>query len=99
MELEACVAFIMVSLTAFRSLFVTAKSKASRSKFRPWYSSSVVRLKNGRKTSPSGHNMEGLPTAPKATSTGMRTFIVGPHHHSQRGTCWRNFSHCGPTTK
>ena len=86
MELEACVAVIMVSLTAFRSVFVTAGSKASRSKFRPWCSSFVARLKNGMKTSLSGHNMEGLPAAPKATSTGMRTFIVGPHHHSQRET-------------
>ena len=45
MEFEACVAVIMVSLTAFRSLFVTAESKSSRINCRPWYSSSVARLR------------------------------------------------------
>ena len=92
MEFEACVAVIMVSLTAFRSLFVTAESKASRSKFRPWYSSSVARLRKGRKTSVSGHIMEGLPAVPRATTTGMRTFIVGPHRHSEPETLdWDKF--------
>ena len=86
MEFEARVAVIMVSFTAFRSLFVTAESKASRSKFRPWYSSSVARLRKGRKTSVSGHIMEGLPAVPRATMTGMRTFIVGPHRHSEPET-------------
>ncbi len=85
MEFEACVAVIMVSLTAFWS-FVAAESKASRSKFRPWYSSSVARLRKGRKTSVSGYNMEGLPAVPRATLTGMRTFIAGPHRHSEPET-------------
>ena len=86
MEFEACVAVIMVSLTAFRSLFVTADSKASKSKFRPWYSSSVARVRKGRKNSVSGHNMEGLPAVPRATLTGLRTFIAGPHRHSEPET-------------
>ena len=86
MEFEACVAVIMVSLTAFRSLFVTAESKASRSKFRPWYSSSVARLRKERKNPVSGHNVEGLPAVPRATLTGMRTIIAGPHRHSEPET-------------
>ena len=83
MEFEACVAVIMVSLTAFWSVFVTA-DKASRSK-RPWYSS-VARLNKGRKTSVSGHKMEGLPVVPRATLMGMRTFFAGPHRCSKPET-------------
>ena len=82
MEFEACVAIIMVSLTAFRSLFVTAEIKSSRTKFGPWYSSSVARLRKVRKPPASGYHTEGLPAIPTATLTGMRTFIARPYHPS-----------------
>ena len=103
MELETYVAVIMVSLTAFRSLFVTAESKASRSKFRPWYSSFVARLKNGRKTSVSGRNIGGVPPVLRVTLTGMRTSLQGlivTHSPTLlNGTSWRNISHCGTVTE
>lgn len=83
MEFEACVAVIMVSLTALRSLFVTAESKSSRTNCRPWYSSSVARLRKIRKTSASENHTEGLPAIPGATLTGMRTFIARSYRRSE----------------
>ena len=86
MEFEACVAVIMISLTAFRSLFVTAERKSSRTNCGPWYSSSVARLRKPRKTSASENHTEGLPAILGATLTGMRTFIARPYHRSEPQT-------------
>lgn len=68
-------AAIMVSLMAFRSVFVAKASKASDRKARPWYSSSVARMRVERKASEAGGDLQDLPAVPPATMTGMRTFI------------------------
>lgn len=96
-EFEACVAVIMVSLTAFRSLFVTAERKSRRTKFGLWHSSPVARLRKVRKTPVSSHDKEGLPAIPRATLTGMRTFIARPYHHSEPETLdWDKLEEHGP---
>ena len=82
MECEACVAVIMVSLTAFRSVFVAETSKA-----RPWYSSSVAKMRVWRKASGAGHDLEDLPAVPPATLMGMRTFIGGPQRCLEAEAC------------
>ena len=55
MECAACVAVIMVSFTAFRSVFVAKTSKA-----RPWW----------RKASKAGHDLEDLLAVPPVTFDG-----------------------------
>ena len=79
MEFEACTAVIMVSLTAFRSLFVAEGSRRSEEKRgRAWYSSSVARLRRGKRSDGAERDLESLPKIPGASLTGMRTFIRGP---------------------
>ena len=65
MECAAGVAVIMVSFTAFRSVFVAKTSKA-----RPWYSSSMTKMRVWRKASEAGHDLEDLPAVPPATFDG-----------------------------
>ena len=71
LEVEACVAVCMVSITAFRSAFAT---EASNVKIRPWYSSAVAKL---RRRTQQDRDLEFLPTIPSATLSGMRTIIRG----------------------
>jgi hypothetical protein len=81
-QIEACVAVAMISLTAFRSVFVA--SAASRARMegvqKPWYSSTVEAIKRRRQQQARDkEEMRGLPTIPGATLTGMGTFIQGVH--------------------
>lgn len=81
-QIEACVAVAMISLTAFRSVYVA--SAASRARMqgarKPWYSSTVELINRRRKQRPQDEEaMRGLPTIPSATLTGMGTFIQGLH--------------------
>lgn len=76
---EACIAVIMVSLTAFRSLFVAHGSGARRSPQKlslrkRVLNSRIVREKK-RAAGSDSEETEGLPEIPCATLTGMRTFI------------------------
>ena len=71
--IEASISVTMISLTAFRSLFVAnASSKERKNKIiykeRLWYP---------RKQSKDSQDIESLPSVPSATLTGMRTFIRG----------------------
>ena len=75
LEVEACVAVCMVSLSAFRSVFASDERRARSKKVRPWYSSTVARLRERNKLSESSHGLENLPSIPSATMSGMRTFI------------------------
>ena len=76
---EASIAVCLVSMTAFRSLFVSEKRKCQSNNVRPWYSSTVARLRAHRKYEPRicDFNRHNLPTIPSATLTGIRTFIQG----------------------
>ena len=75
LEIEACVAVCMVSLTAFRSVFASDAANFNRGKARPWYYSTIVRLRRRKK--PDDHDLEKLLAIPSATLSGMRTFIRG----------------------
>ena len=77
MQVEGSIAVSMVSVTAFRSVFVSEVSKASRKKAIPWYSSTVAKLRRRNKELEEEHKLEGLPAIPSATLSGMRTFIRG----------------------
>ena len=72
LDLEAAIAVIMVSVTAFRSLLgikaLKAREKRERSKL-------LVRY--FKKTPQNESDLVQLPSIPGATLTGMRTFIHG----------------------
>ena len=75
LEIEACVAVCMVSLTAFRSVFASDAASFNRGKASPWYSSTVARLRRSKKAE--DHDLEKLPAIPPATLSGMRISIRG----------------------
>lgn len=76
--MECCLAIIMACLTAFRSIYVQHVRNQSSSR-RSWYPGIKVLLtaKSARKSP----NIE-LPPIPRATLTGMRTFIEGDRRES-----------------
>lgn len=74
MEVETCAAVSMVSLIAFRSFFASEASKVKGANIRPWYSSTVAKI---RRRKQQDHDLGNLPTIPSATLSGMRTFIRG----------------------
>ncbi len=81
-QIEACVAVAMISLTAFRSVFVASATSHARVEGakKPWYSSTVeVINRRRRQRAQDEEGMRGLPTIPGATLTGMGTFIQGVH--------------------
>lgn len=81
-QIEACVAVAMISLTAFRSVFVASATSRARKEGarKPWYSSTVDVIKRKRKQrTQDEEEMRGLPTIPSATLTGMGTFIQQVH--------------------
>ena len=79
--MEACIAVIMVSLTAFRSLFVAHGSGAQSPPQKPSIRKRVLnsRIMVGRRRAEGSDSEETkrLPEIPRATLTGMRTFIRG----------------------
>ena len=75
---EACIAVTMVSLTAFRSLFVANASSREKKSKTPY----KERLWYPRKRSRESQDIESLPSVPSATLTGMRTFIRGNERSS-----------------
>ena len=79
--MEACIAVIMVSLTAFRSLFVAhasgAKSPPHKPSVRKRVLNSRIAVAMKRAAGNDGEVKERLPEVPRATLTGMRTFIWG----------------------
>ena len=82
-QLEACIAVAMISLTAFRSVFVASESSRARREEakRPWYSSTVAAIRRNKMQRRSDEvATQGLPSIPSATLTGMRTFIQGGRH-------------------
>lgn len=93
LQVEGSVAVIMVSLTAFRSVFASQGSENKERKARPWYSSTVAKLRR-HKASSVRYNLEDLPSIPSATMSGMRTFIRdgelggGPETYEEFDRLW-----------
>lgn len=79
-HIEACVAVIMISLTAFRSFYVSSRNARARREpaNKAWYSGTVAAMRRKRILNQRDEeSVPGLPTIPSATLTGMRTFIQG----------------------
>lgn len=74
-EVEATIATIMVSVTAFRQLLGIKSLKAREEKDRLWYS--YYRRLRFRKSSENEWNTGQLPSIPGAKLTGLRTLIRG----------------------
>lgn len=83
-QIQASTAVIVISLSAFRSFFVARESRLrhDRNHHRQWYMdrknriASVLRRKRLRSGSGS-EEINHLVTIPRATMTGLRTFING----------------------
>lgn len=75
-DVEATVAVIMVSITAFRSLIGVKALKAREKRERSWFSYRRKLLaRNFKKVPKDETDIEQLPPIPRATLTGIRTFI------------------------
>ncbi|MCJ1334605.1 hypothetical protein MMC10_011317 [Thelotrema lepadinum] len=92
---EACVAVIVVSLTAFRSLYgiKSQQTEKKKKRYEPWLASYrrnlIYRKKTHRRdefgdTIPDTQRGHSLPSIPGATLTGMRTMIRGMPATSMR---------------
>ena len=73
---EACIAVIMVSLNAFRTLFMAHRSRQQKSPNEAWYSRNR-RIAFRKRATNTGDEEIQLPDIPRATLTGMRTVIAG----------------------
>lgn len=70
LEIEACVGVTMVSITAFRSIFVINASKANHERAaRPWFSSTVERLRARKIEDLEDPDMRHLPKIPSVRMT------------------------------
>ena len=75
---EACVSVAMLSLTAFRSYFVSSKARQSQPLHLRWYSSQLERLAKRAKASEEESTcLNSLETIPFAAHPGTQTFIKG----------------------
>jgi hypothetical protein len=75
-QTASSIAVCLVSLTAFRQLFISHGPKRQRSPSKFWYSSTIEKLKvHKRKAEDEGFGQ--LPTIPSATLSGVRTLIQG----------------------
>ena len=74
-QMETNIAVTMVSLTAFRSLYVAEASRASDRQSPKGWVPSTARLNFMRKVRGGRDSSDRLPDIPNATMTGMRTAI------------------------
>lgn len=82
-QVEACIAVTMISLTAFRSAFAASESMRARKERakKPWYLSTIAAIRRSKTQRGSDEEtIQGLPSIPSATLTGVRTFIQGGCH-------------------
>ena len=85
---EACVAVTMVSLTAFRSLFVaqaTQRDSKKRSYSSRKYLWEAKRRQDCEANEEGSQELQGLPKVPPQAATGMRTLIQGERTLSRSG--------------
>jgi len=73
-QVESCAAVTIISLTAFRSVFVANES--AKKNLNPWQASIPKILRKHRKLGSQDQHLADL-RIPSATFTGMRTFIRG----------------------
>ena len=84
LQVEVCVAVTMISLTAFRPVFVAHASKPrAKNQASPWLASTARNLRRHKKLCSEGPELANL-TIPSATLTGMRTAIRGDQMETQK---------------
>ena len=80
LQIEACVAVSMASLTAFRSIFLAGTTRSEPRRARPWYSRTYEKIISRKNKSKERIPVENpLPEIPSATLNGIRTFIRQGH--------------------
>ena len=76
-QVEACTAVTMVSMTAFRSIFVAnASGRLRKNQAKPWQASVSRILRRQRRQNHDDQNLKDL-TIPSATLTGRKSFMRG----------------------
>lgn len=88
LQVEACIAVIVVTLSAFRSIFVAHESRLreDQNRNRRWYMSKknlMVSSWQRRKLGLESEEMDQLSKVPCAKMTGMSTFISGGNSLSE----------------
>lgn len=91
LQIEACTAVIMVSFSTFRSVFVAHQSRLreDQDRHRRWYMSRkniMASIWRRRKLELESEEMDRLPSIPRATITGMSTFIDDGKPHDEHAT-------------
>lgn len=84
-QIEASIAVCLVSLTAFRQLFVSHGPKRSQEPTKSWYSTTIGKLRR-QKREAGEKGFRTLPSIPSATLSGMRTLIQGGRMADTTGT-------------
>lgn len=85
-HIEACIAVTMISLTAFRSVFISNEFKRKIKKPKPWYSLRLEKLRAKERKDELSERLGHLPMIPPATLSGIRTFIQGGHKPENPGS-------------
>lgn len=86
--LESCVALLMISITAFRSIFVSQRNRNQNRKqwaapSYPW----IQRVRQRKASEEDGvgnisqQKQQQLPSIPQATFTKKKEYFQGRHHH------------------
>ncbi|KAL8698456.1 MAG: hypothetical protein Q9224_001842 [Gallowayella concinna] len=73
-QIEACVAVTMLSLTAFRSIFVASRPIVNNNKASPWIPSTRRLFRNYKKSKEGEHQRLDNLSIPSATITGLSCF-------------------------
>lgn len=90
-QVEACVAVTMLSLTAFRSVFVVSPSNANDNKASPWVPSTRRLLGRHKKSKTGGHELLNDVSIPSGTITGLNRVF----HRNDRSYSLDNLVHSG----
>lgn len=99
-QIEASIAICLVSLTAFRQLFIAGGPKRGRGSVKAWYSSAIEKLKSQRRRAVVDEFVQ-LPTIPSATHSSMQTLCQGGQRVITRDTsgdeetCWSSDEYKG----
>jgi hypothetical protein len=83
-QVEACTAVTMISMTAFRSIFVANPSdRLRKNQAKPWQASISRIIRRQKRQVHDDQELEDL-TIPSATLTGMKSFIRGHQLENSR---------------
>lgn len=75
--MEGCIAILMASITAFRTVFASHGTRLRRERREKRWVPSYTWIQRARERKKSNEQGDQLPSIPRALLTGMRTFIRG----------------------